>query len=97
MVFVNQDLAVNRMSAIEPDGAYIERSAEFAGLPVGKSYHIAITSQQISPGDFVPASVPKNEKLPATIPEKYRSAETSGLTAEVKEGTNPPFDFNLEP
>lgn len=29
------------------------------------------------------------------IPEKYTHFELSGLTAEVKDGDNPPFEFNL--
>ena len=29
------------------------------------------------------------------IPEKFHSTATSGLQVEVKEGENPPFDFDL--
>lgn len=96
MIFESRELGVKRMAAIQPDGSYTEHSAGFGGLPVGK-YHVAVTAQKISAGDFIAAAPPKPGQIETPIPEKYRSGETSGLTAEVKEGSNPPFDFDLAP
>jgi hypothetical protein len=96
IIYANTALGVSRMAPIQHDGSYEERSIGFAGLPVGK-YGVAITTIPISKGDFVPVAKPSPQSLVSKVPKKYHVVATSGLTAEVKEGQNRPFDFNLEP
>lgn len=74
------------------DGTYELTSQYGSGIPLG-SYKISIeppppetkpdTAELVDAGDF------------ENIPKKYRSPETSGFTAEVKEGSNT-FDFDMK-
>jgi len=58
---------------------------------IGK-YAVSVTPP--GPGAPEPGKTPKPAEA-ADIPEKYRDFKTSGLTAEVKEGSNP-HEFKLE-
>jgi len=54
--------------------------------------------ERMPPGSFKVAIKPKPAAAkPSGLPEKYLTADTSGLTAEVKSGTNPPLKFDLMP
>ena len=94
VVFDNHELGVSRMAELNPDGTFVERSVDFAGLPVGE-YRVAVTPLPISKGDFVPVAPRKNVPGSHPIPAVYRDVETSPLKATVNEGTNPPFAFEL--
>ena len=54
----------------------------------------------MEPGEEVPLAGqgPKTKPLPSTtVPTKYHRGATTDLTADVKAGDNPPFDFDLKP
>ena len=79
---------------LDQQGRYVLRTnSPGDGAVVGKHTVtvVAPTSIEII-GITGPGQLPKRE-FP-NIPEKYRRPETSGLTAEVKPGSNQ-FDFDL--
>ncbi len=78
---------------IRSDGSYSVRTPE-GGLPVGE-YQVAVLPPTIvtpdtadSPGGEVPKEVDN-------IPEKYRSAQNSGLLIKLERGSNT-FDISME-
>lgn len=76
-------------------GAKLDSEGTFSipdGIEIG-TYTITITPPYVEepPGLSPAESKPKEFK---EIPEKYRSGETSGLTAEVKSGANH-FEFDM--
>lgn len=100
VVFENEALGVAQTATTDAQGNYEFRTFEAEGLPLG-TYQVAVTSGRfMQPGEetkFVdvtkaPAAAPAG----TTVPEQYAKAESSGLTAEVKEG-NAPFNFDLKP
>lgn len=97
IVFENPAAAIARMATIE-NGAFEVKSIEGPGLPIG-TYTVAIRPGGImKPGEEIPLATKKTSAtVPGPpIPQKYHTATTSGLTAEVKTGTNPPFQFDLK-
>jgi hypothetical protein len=99
VVFKNKELGVARGAELLPDGTFVMRSADYPGLPVGK-YLVAIVPNRIHSGEWVPA-MPSDRRTVqhdiSSVPSRFRTAETSGLTAEVNEGQNRPFIFELAP
>ncbi len=77
------------------DGSYeMTTFANNDGVRPGK-YKVSI---QVFPGEGEGGGLPGQEfagKRPP-IPPKYAQPTTSGLTAEVKDGENPPIDFTLK-
>lgn len=98
--FENQAKGIALSGQIRDDGTYQLSSYKGKGLPAG-SYKISISpAGRLQSAEDIPL-VGKNPKPPkdvskSLIPEKYRNASTSGLTAEVREGTNPPFEFDIK-
>lgn len=85
----DQGAAIN--AALGVEGAYTVTTPP-GGMPAG-SYKVSIQPVPVEmPTDADAEPPPPND--PANIPEKYRSAETSGLTADVKAGDNT-FDFEM--
>lgn len=67
-------------------------------LAVGNIASGHFTVERVPPGNFKVMVKPKpTEAKPADLPEKYLASETSGLTAEVKSGSNPRLKFDLIP
>jgi hypothetical protein len=95
VVFDNPELGVARMAELQSDGRFVQKSVDFPGLPVGK-YRVAVLPTRMSKGDWVPVAMSKPQAGGGAFPARYHSVATSGLTAEVKEGKNPPFVFDLE-
>lgn len=98
IVFENQAAGVSAKVNLGPDGTYVAKTADSIGLPPG-NYQVAVTPSQVAETDEVPlvAAPSGNEQdPPSAIPAKYHSPATSGLTADVKAGDNPPFDFDLK-
>jgi hypothetical protein len=96
VVFENREMAVARMTPLDAEGKFVQRSIGFEGLPVG-TYAVAIQPQQISDGGFVAAKKSTAASDSSGIPPRYRSTQTSGLSFEVREGRNPPVEFDLTP
>jgi hypothetical protein len=98
VVMVGEQPPVELAASIEADGSYKMRSYESDGLPPGR-YKVAVSSQGIADGDEIALAGSPAPPEPAgpKIPRKYESVETSGLTADVKPGDNPPFNFDLTP
>jgi hypothetical protein len=95
VIFENRELGVSRMAELQPDGSFVQKSIDFPGLPAGK-YRVAVSPLGISKGDWQPVTKAAPGVVVTPIPEQYRSVDKSDLTAEVKEGKNPPFDFDLK-
>ncbi len=101
-VFIeNAETGVAMNAPLTLDGQYEVKTYQGAGLPPGL-YRVAVTpggvmkpeESLVLAGDAKAARA----KLPVTpVPEKYHKTASSGLTIEVKEGDNPPFDFILTP
>jgi hypothetical protein len=93
---VFQDLArgLSVNADLQADGTYVVRTYNLAGLPPG-SYHVAVTPRKFGSGE-VPLVQAPGAPPPTVIPPKYQDAATSGLTAAIKAGRNPPFDFALQ-
>lgn len=88
--FINPTSGVAASSDLGPDGSYkIEE-----GLPPGsyKVFVIPKTSDADAPKPGQVASTPAK----SSIPPKYRSDATSGLTAEIKPGSNSDLNFALD-
>lgn len=98
--FENADSGIGLTAAIAEDGSYEVLSYQGAGLPPG-NYMVAITpSVMMKDGEEIPLAgkappKPVKADLPFKILEKYHTTSSSGLTIEVKEGQNPPFDFEV--
>lgn len=76
--------------------AKLEATGSFSfsdGIPVGV-YTVSVSPPEEMP--VGPGETPK-PRTPFHVPEKYRSAPTSDLTAEVKAGDNPPLTLDLKP
>jgi len=101
--FENTETGIAMNAALDQDGRYEVKSHLGAGLPPG-TYHVAVTPGGVmSPeeADATPlageAKAERAKKPVTPVPEKYHNPASSGLTIEVKEGNNPPFDFTLIP
>ncbi len=94
VAFVNLQTGVSLMGNIEGDGSYVLASHESPGIPVG-DYRVVVTPRKIGHGEQPPVTRGAKPKPRADIPEKFRVPETTPLTAQVKVGTNPVFDFDL--
>ncbi len=100
IVFENTVKGIALTGPILADGSYKLASHKGVGLATG-TYKISISpAGMLRSSDEIPL-VGKNPPPPkdvskSLIPNKYRSGVTSGLNAEVNEGTNPRYNFDLE-
>ena len=97
--FENPQTGISLMSNLGPDGSFELQNLNGPGLPAGV-YQVSISGSPISTGEtpLAGTTAPAASAEPAaTVLEKYRSAATSGLTADVKAGENPKFEFDLVP
>ena len=98
--FENQTKGVALTGQIKPDGSFKLASHQGQGLVVG-SYKVAISPEaMLMSADEIPL-VGKNPRKPndvkkSPLPEKYFKTSTSELSAEIKEGVNPPIVFDLK-
>ncbi len=100
IAFENLTLGVTLTAVLNDDGTYEVKTYKGDGLPAGE-YTVTVTpGRMLQSADEIPLAgknpekaIPKN---PSPIPVRYSSPSTSGLTADVKAGSNPPFDFRLE-
>ena len=70
-----------------PGGEFELRSTAGRGLPPGK-YDVAILPPTVQMPDTAETEGGEGFKQVDNIPQKYRNAKSSGLVAEVVEGTN---------
>jgi hypothetical protein len=103
IVFESKALGVAQTATLDGDGRYDFASYGASGLPAG-SYKVSVSAGRfMQPGEEIPLVAPKGKaaapepKKTVAIPDKYAKADTSGLTADVKAGDNPVFDFDLKP
>jgi hypothetical protein len=102
VVFENKAAAIAQTATTDEDGKYEFITYNSAGLPAA-SYKVAVSSGRFMlPGEEIPkVDVSKASPVPSkpkqAIPDKYAKVETSGLSADVKSGDNPSFDFELKP
>jgi hypothetical protein len=98
VVFENAEAGISVSVPLQSDGTYEVRTYDREGLPPG-SYKVAITPATMGEGETPLAVDPSQTAAGPTsiIPPQYHSTATSKLTATVKEGENPPFNFDLKP
>lgn len=98
VLFENGEAGVSMWAPVDAEGKYVARTHDTPGLPVG-TYRVAVKPHQawnVDPKTGLPALVAQGKKeLPPPIPARFFSGETSGLSVDVKEGENPPFDVEL--
>jgi hypothetical protein len=101
VVFSNVETGIAMMTPLASDGSYEVKTNKGNGLPPG-DYQVAITPLPVASADqpefFTPSAADtKPQPIKTAIPARYQKAATSKLTATVKVGDNPPFDFDLSP
>lgn len=101
IVFESSEAGVSQTASTDGDGNYEFAAYQAKGLPAA-SYRVSVVPGRfMKPGEelLVPdITKPVAPPQPlAEIPQKYKTATTSGLTADVKANSNPPFNFALEP
>ncbi len=96
IVFEDATHGIAVSAPLKADGSYEVRTHDKAGLPAG-DYRVSLSAVGIGSGETPLVSGPPDKAGPpkSAIPEKYRDAKSSGLTAKVATGTNKPFDFAL--
>ncbi len=95
VIFSNEPEGVGFQTPIQADGTYLGEVKDGYGLPPG-SYKVAIRPPQPRPSMDVMAPPVSANAEQADIPAQYRDWETSGFTANVVVGENPPFDFDMK-
>jgi hypothetical protein len=101
IIFQNEAAGIALMAELGEDGSYTVGTHKTTGLPPG-TYGIAVkpAAQPWDPSSALPppttaAPGASSELTHRLIPPKFFSAKTSGLKAEVKQGEEGTFDFDL--
>lgn len=96
--FENTGAGVSVNASLQSDGSYVVKTHDRNGLPPG-TYKVAVTPSTFGDGETPLAVDPSKQAAGpgSQIPQRYRSTATSKLSATVKAGDNPPFDFDLTP
>lgn len=96
VVFQDTARGISVNAPLQSDGTYVARTHDQPGLPPG-TYQVAITSRTFGNGETPLLEGPPTATAPppTVIPPQYQDVTTSGLTATVQAGSNPPFDFSL--
>ncbi len=103
VVFESKAVGVCQSAALDDDGRYEFVAYNAAGLPAAR-YKVTVSGGRfMKPGEEIPRVTPAAKGVPlaarkpdAVVPDKYTKAESSGLSADVNAGDNPPFDFDLK-
>lgn len=99
VMFLMSSKGFGALGEVDENGQYVLKAAGRDMVPAGK-YAISIrppTGPEMTPEEVMEAL---KKKKPAgdpfrTVPQKYRTPETSGLTFEVKTGDNQ-FDIDMQ-
>ena len=96
--FIGKSLTDTASAELQPDGSYTLQYGKGFSIPAA-DYQVCLgasgaTSEIPDPMKLMEAPEKFTPVLPA-VPEKYLSAETSGLIASVKAGQNT-LDFDLK-
>lgn len=96
IIFQSADGTVGLSANLAADGTFVMTSADRPGLPPG-DYKVAVSPSKIGSGE-APLAVAPGETTapPPSVPAQFHRVETSGLTATVKAGDNPPYNFALQ-
>ena len=86
----------------DENGEFLMKMDRMQGLPAG-TYKVTISGPVALPplpskpvnGTIPPKPPSPPSPVRRTIPARYGRIATSGLTATVKQGENPPFKFDL--
>ncbi len=97
IVFENPETGVSVSANLDADGSYTLQTAEAEGLPP-ENYQVSVRPGVIGTGETPLAGSAEETSTTAApaIPARYHSGSTSGLSAQVGEGENRPFYFDLE-
>jgi len=93
VTFHNPDTGDAAQAELKPDGTFQVSNAE-GGLPPG-DYRVTIMPPTVQLPDTAETEGGLGFKEVTNIPEKYRSAKTSELTATVQTGSNN-LDFAMQ-
>jgi hypothetical protein len=86
---------VHLAAELDTSGKYATRTAEGIGVPPG-TYEMAVLPPSLPiPNTVNPGLIV--EKPYPMIPIRYRSPQSSGIQATVREGTNEPFNIDMQP
>lgn len=107
VVFRNPATKEAVVTRTQADGTYAVTAHNATGLPAGR-YQVAVrpANELKSDDEAMKRQVERMKQAnpwaakpatPTPIPARYHDATTSGLTAEVAAGDNPPFEFDLVP
>jgi hypothetical protein len=94
IVFENASRGISLNAPLAADGTFTLRTFDKAGLPPGE-YQVAIRPGDFGSGETPLAVAPGASPPSSPVPMHYRSTATSGLTAKVQLGSNPPYEFPL--
>lgn len=105
IVFVNADRTVSSYGVLDQNGQYSLITGEKPGAPAG-SYTVFFTTTS-PPPDYVPTQAEVDEAAlsteaitpgtkPALVADKYKSAESSGITRQIPEQDTQVDDVQVE-
>lgn len=96
IVFEDTSRGISVNVALAADGTFNARTYDNPGLPPGM-YQVAVRPGGAGDGSapLVGDADPGAATATSPIPKQYQSIKTSGLTAEVEVGENPPYEFAL--
>jgi hypothetical protein len=98
IVFQNAAAGVSINANIAEDGTFVIKTFDKNGIPPG-IYKVAVRVDTFGDPEtpLVGQPIKRKPKPAVLVPEKYRTLETSDLTATVNPGVNPPMKFDLKP
>ncbi|MDR0521169.1 MAG: hypothetical protein LBH00_04870 [Planctomycetaceae bacterium] len=95
VVFTNKTDSYS--AAVAKDGSYKTADTSYKGLPPG-TYQVSLSGGlRKKPVPVADGGMTPPPEVTYTIPEKYTSAATSGLTFEVKRGGDRTYDIVVKP
>ena len=93
MSFFDSKQGIAAQAPLGSGGTFEMRSSAGRGLPLG-NYNVAIMPPTVQIPDTAETVGGEGFKQVDNIPQKYRSAASSGFNAQVSEGTNQ-FEFPM--